>query len=132
MIDISNDIFKSKELTIPALYNDVELEYGCILSARFDAGRPGVAGEYRPQIREGAGNHSTIYVKASEAVFMTRKPQVNDRIQAAEYLDEYKTYTVRAIRGSKGGIYELLVEQEQTRVLRSDKGAASNLRRVSN
>lgn len=121
MIDIAADIFRSKELTTPAAYRGVQLSFGCVISERFQSGRPGLAGEYRPQIREGAGDHVTIYIAASEPVLMTGKPRLNDAITVAEPLSEPVTYLVRAIRGSKGGVYELLSERQQSRLVRTVK-----------
>ena len=131
MIDISDDIFRSKELTTPAVYRRVQLSFGCVISEKFQSGRPGLAGESRPQIREGASDHVIIYVRAAEPVLMTGKPRIGDRIAAAEILDEYSHYTVKAIRGPKGGVYELLAEGAKSRVVQTTKEVPANTGKIS-
>jgi len=131
-IDIANDLFSIPDFVSKALYNGVELEHGAIVSKRFDQGRPGVAGEFRPQIREGAGNHSTIYLHAKEEVFKANgSPKVGDAIRIAEELGAFQDYKVRGTKGAKGGFYEILAETVGSRIMNTDKGTAKGVRRIS-
>lgn len=131
-IDIANDLFSIPDFVSKALYNGVELEHGAIVSRRFDQGRPGVAGEFRPQIREGAGDHSTIYLHGKEEVFKASgNPKVNDTIRISESLEEFQDYKVRGMRGPKGGFFEILAEKIGTRIMNTNKGTAKGMRRIS-
>lgn len=130
-IDLSDDIF-SAGLESPADYNGVHLEHGAILSRRFDQGRPGVAGEYRPQIREGAGDHATIYLHAGETVFVANgRPKVGDAVAVSEENGVSESWKVRGIKGQKAGIYELLCERGRSRAVTTDKGTVNGGRRLS-
>lgn len=129
-IDLADDIF-SAGLESPAEYNGVQLSHGAVLSRRFDQGRPGVASEYRPQIREGAGDHATIYLHAGEEVFTAHGRPKNGDVVAVMVMDETDRWRVRGVKGQKGGIYELLCEREGSRIVTTDKGSVGGGRRIS-
>lgn len=130
-IDLADDIF-SAGLQSPAEYNGVHLEHGAVLSRRFEQGRPGVAGEYRPQIREGAGDHATIYLHAGEPVFTANgRPKIGAVVTIIDRPDGADGWRVRGVKGQKAGIYELLCEREGSRIVTTDKGSAGGGRRIS-
>ena len=94
-------------------------QYGCILERRFKLGRPGVAGEYRPQMRDGAGDHSTIYVRDIDKVRKDRPPQVNDIIYVETEPNSgvVEEWIVRGMKGPSAGAWEYLCELRGSRAL---------------
>ena len=85
------------------------LPNGCILERRFKLGSPGVAGEYRPQMRDGAGDHSTIYVE--------RRPGTN----------EVEEWRIRGVKGPVAGAWEYLCELVGSRALDTSRGGSTGL-----
>ena len=118
MEDIGQLIF-GDDLASEAMFRGSALEHGAILDRRFEQGRPGVAGEFRPQIREGSADHGTVYIRASESVFSSGKasyPKVGEVVQVKEReIDGFEPWRIRLKRGPEGGMFELLCELEGSR-----------------
>lgn len=122
-----------KALTLEATYNGITLEYGVILDRRQDMGRPGVAGEYRPQQREGAGNHATIFIRCIDSA-LACKPTLADKIEILEDIPEQKftQYVVRGVKGPVAGAYELLCSETGSRLVDASKGSGNNVTGLRN
>ena len=105
------------------------LPNGCILERRFKLGRPGVAGEYRPQMRDGAGDHSTIYVRDVDFDENRRPPQVNDTIYVEKRpgTNEVEEWRVRGVKGPVAGAWEYLCELVGSRALDTSRGGSAGL-----
>ena len=73
MDDLGELIF-GDDLANEAMFRGAALEHGAILDRRFEQGRPGVSGEYLPQIREGSADHGTVYIRTSEGAFRVARP----------------------------------------------------------
>ena len=101
-------------------------QYGCILERRFQLGRPGVAGEYRPQMRDGAGDHATIYVRDVDRVRCQLPPKVGDSIFVETSPDSVtvEEWVVRGVKGPSAGAWEYLCELYGSRAL--DTGRSVN------
>lgn len=122
-----------KQLTLDGTYNGMTLEYGVVLDRRQDMGRPGVAGEYRPQQREGAGNHVTIFIRCIDSA-LAGKPSLLDRIEIVENEPEQKftQYVVRGVKGPVAGAYELLCVETGSRLVDASMGSKNNVTGLRN
>jgi len=133
MDDLGELIF-GDDLASEAMFRGAALEHGAILDRRFEQGRPGVAGEYRPQIREGSADHGTVYIRTSEGAFSSGKasyPKVGEVIQVKESeTDGFEPWRIRLKRGPEGGMFELLCELEGSRSVNTHRGNSGG-RRIS-
>lgn len=111
-------------LTKEATYNGNPLQFGAIVERRFDQGRPGVAGEYRPQIREGSANHATIRIRAVEGFV----PSIGDVMEVKDDYGNWEEWRVRGEKRSYGGVIELLCEIKGSRAVASGRSGISKLR----
>lgn len=126
MLDLTEMTFVP-ELVRPAKYNGTALAHGCVLDIKFEAGRPGVAGEYRPEIRIGAGDHADIFVRVID---LSARPQINDVLQMTADDGELEDYRVRGYKGPQGGSYRLLCEKVGTRLVNTDKKGSGGMKRI--
>lgn len=123
MIDLTEHTFVP-ELTLPASVNGSELAYGCVFERRMEGGGPGVAGEYRPQLRDGSGSHATIFVRAAEPLFELGEIAVGDAITTMEN-GVPETWIVRERKGPVAGLMQYLVALEGSRLINTTRKSAN-------
>ena len=105
--------------------DDGWFKYGCILDRRFKLGRPGVAGEYRPQMRDGAGDHATIYVRDIDPV---RREAEGLAVGSSIYVEtepntgKVEEWRIRGVKGPVAGAWEYLCELAGSRALDTSRG----------
>lgn len=123
MIDLTECTFVP-ELTIPASVNGTQLVHGCVFERRMEGGRPGVAGEYRPQLRDGSGSHATIFIRAVEPLYELGSIVVGDAITTMEG-GVPETWIVRERKGPVAGLMQYLVALEGSRLINTAKKTAN-------